>query len=250
MNRLFLYLLCWTLSLPLLAQDYEMTLEGISKVIISAETTIILKTHERNSFLIKEFENVRDIHQGQANGLRRLSNRGSANTAYGLEIQKSGALLIVKGLRERREANLVIHLPKDINISVESLANNEIYIDGFHAEIEAINHLGTIVLTDVTGPIVAENDNGNVRVVFGVLDQSYPISLLTSNGDIDVRMPATSNATLRAKTLRGDFYTDFDVVPEYESDTNNRLIRGNINGGGVKMNLQNLKGDIYLRKRK
>ncbi len=248
-NKIFVSIILLITSVTVLAQDYSMSLEGITKVIISSETTIVIKSHDTSTLLIKASENYKDINSEQSKGLKRISGRGNNNTDYGVEVLKQGTSLIVTGLRERRASNLVIYLPKDINMSVESLANNEIYIDGFNAEIEVINHHGDTVLSNITGPIVSENGNGSIKVVFSTLNQSCPMSIIANNGDIDITMPIDASATISAKTPRGEFYSDFNInaINENNIRKNNRNIKGVLNKGGVEINLQNLKGNIYLR---
>ncbi|MFY9243103.1 MAG: DUF4097 family beta strand repeat-containing protein [Polaribacter sp.] len=229
-----------------------MPLDGITKVIISSETTIVVKAHNDTTFLIKASENYRDIDSEKSIGLKKITGRGDNNTSYGVEVIKEGKFLMVTGLRVRGESNLVIHLPKSMNMSVESLANNEIYIDGFSSEIEAVNHQGATILSNLTGPIVAENGNGNITVFFSILNQSSPTSIVADNGDIDIRMPSDASANISAKTPRGEFYSDFDIElgKEKPKATNIRALKGKINNGGVEINIQNLKGNIYLRQLK
>lgn len=251
-NKIFTTCALLIITATVIAQDYTMSLEGITKVIISAETTIVVKSHDTDTFLIKESENYRDINAEKSKGLKKITGRGDSNTNYGVEVIKEGTSLMVKGLRERRESNLVIHLPKRMNISVESLANNEIYIDGFSSEIETVNHQGATVLSNLTGPIVAENGNGNITVVFSTLNQSSPTSIVADNGDIDIKMPSDASINITAKTPRGEFYSDFDLELDKEKPTatNIRALKGKINNGGVEINIQNLKGNIYLRQLK
>ena len=230
------------------AQNYTMPLDGISKVVISAETTIVVEPNENPNFLLKASENVRDASLRKSKGLKTISTIGSDNTGYGVHVKKEGSLLIVRGLRDRRGANLVIRLPINTDISIESLANNEIYVNGLNSEIEAINHQGETVLSNITGPIVTENGNGNITITFSNFSDSSPTSIIADNGDIDVSLPIDASAHISAKTPRGMFYTDFDIaLVGQETKNNGRVIEGKINNGSVEFSLQNLKGNIYLR---
>lgn len=251
-NKIFTTFALLIVTATVFAQDYSISLEGITKVVISAETTIVIRSHDTNTFLIKASENNRSPNTEKSKGLKKISGIGDDNTNYGVEVIKEGSFLMVKGLRERRASHLVIHLPKNINMSVESLANNEIYIDEFSAEIEAINHHGETVLSNITGPIVAESGNGNITVSFSTLNQLYPMSIIADNGDIDIRMPSSTSANISAKTPRGEFYSDFDIelINEDSIRKNSRTVIGKINEGGIDINIQNLKGNIYLRQLK
>lgn len=251
-NKIYATFAFLLITSTVFAQDFSMSLEGITKVVVSSETTIVIKSHDTRTLLIKASENYRNPNMEKSKGLKNIIGRGNDNTNYGVEVVKEGTTLMVKGLRERRASNLVIHLPKNIDMSVKSLANNEIRIDEINAEIEVINHHGATVLNNITGPIVAENGNGNMTVIFSSLNQSYPMSIIADNGDIDISMPSNASTTISAKTPRGEFYSDFDIdlINENTVRKNIRSVKGKINKGGVEINIQNLKGNIYLRQLK
>ncbi|MEO0731628.1 MAG: DUF4097 family beta strand repeat-containing protein [Bacteroidota bacterium] len=251
MGRPFcLYLLL--VASQLLAQDYSHDLTGITKVVITVETDVLLKTHTPTTLLLKEAENSRRKRPAAAAGLTALTGRGKDNTGYGVQIQQAGGQLMVTGLRDRLAPGLTIHLPADVKVSVQVLVNNDISVTGFRSEIEAINHLGEIILTNVTGPVVAENNLGNITVVYTEVSQVSPSSFVTSGGDIDLQLPAAAAVTLKAKTPRGDFFTDFKVeqVQRKNARSYQRTVAGTINGGGVVMDLRSVRGNIYLRKLK
>ena len=87
----------------------------------------------------------------------------------------------------------------------------------------------------------------------------------TIDGDIDVTFPANTKATISAKNVDGDIYTDFDMdltlVKEVNVDRKRgwengmtgmfgNTITGKINGGGADILVSTVDGNIYIRKGK
>lgn len=230
------------------AQDFIHNLDGISKVIIKAENDIQVMMHDQTTLRIKESTNDQHKKSKKAKGLKLTSSKGNDNTGLGIEIKQENSHLVLLGLLDRKASALVIHLPKSMNIYVESLVNSDITINGFESEIEAKNHTGDIFLTDLTGPIVAENVNGDVSIVFSELSQKSPTSIVVVNGNIEIEMSKHSKANITSKITGGEFYTDFEMNPTIKRKANTRSITGKINKGGVEVFLRNLEGNIYLKK--
>ncbi|NAS31087.1 DUF4097 family beta strand repeat protein [Flavobacteriaceae bacterium R38] len=252
MKHSFLFTVFYLFVINVFSQDYTHSLEGINKVNVSSETTIVIKNHNKNEFLISEKENIRTTDK--AKGLKAVFGQGNDNTSFGVEVEKDGSILKVKGLRDRLAKDLIIYVPKEMNVSLEVPSNNDIYINDLASEIEAKTNNGNIILKSVTGPVIIENNNGNVIINFDEIDQSLPTSIIASKGDIDISLPSDTPANLTLKTPRGEFYTDFDLELTQQSldDKNNRKKRPiitKLNNGGVAITLIASYGNIYLRKK-
>ena len=159
--------------------------------------------------------------------------------------------IIVYNLRKNKGAE--IYLPASQNLAVKSTWNGDIEIDGFSGEIEADAQLnGGVRITNVNGPVTANSLNGQLEVVFGKVTQDSPISLYSTNGAVDVSLPANTPANLALSTLNGNVYTDFDVKAEDKNGLKSVLgrdIKASINGGGVKISMKSTNGNMYLRKK-
>lgn len=242
--------LLYLLTAKLEAQDFRYPLNQIKRVSVSSESTIMIKSHDSPTLLIKERENAGRKRPDKAAGLNAVFSEGEDNTGYGVEISVEQSTLMVTGLLNEYAAELVLYLPRNMDIYVKSMNRNDIIVDGFTSEVVARNNRGEIILTNLTGPIVAENGSGNVNIRFSELSQSSPTSIVVVSGDIDISMPLDAQVNITSKVNRGEFYTDFDINPIFEGNdrTNARKVVGKLNDGGVGLFLHNLKGDIYLRK--
>ncbi|SNY95250.1 DUF4097 family beta strand repeat-containing protein [Flagellimonas pacifica] len=228
--------------------DFTKSLNGIEWVKIESKSDITLKTYSTNELLIKGSKSSKVSEK--AKGLKLVGEGGTDNTDVGFYVVQDGNTLIVKSLRKSEGAE--IYLPKTQNVSVKSTWAGDIEIDGFSGEIEADAQLnGSIEITGVNGPVTANALNGEVNVEFGTVKQSSPISIYTTNGEVDVTLPANTPADLTLSTINGDIYTNFDIKREEKDglkSISGRKVRAAINNGGVDISLKSTNGNIYLRK--
>ena len=233
------------------AQDYKKSLQGIDKVKISSESGVIIKTNDQNE--LKITSEGHEIPE-KAKGLKAVYSGGSDNTGLGMYIEKEGKTLIVKNLKGMHSNVVEVYLPKSMNISVERSNLGDVSVSGFTSEIEVSTNVGNIMLTDVSGPVVATTATGEINVVFDKVNQSSPISLISSTGAVDVSLPSGTPANLELKTSMGEIYTDFDIkFPVEENNmkvvSGKRAIKTELNNGGVEISLRSSTGNIYLRKK-
>jgi hypothetical protein len=117
----------------------------------------------------------------------------------------------------------------------------------FKGEVEISTSYGSINLTDVSGPVIANTIGGNIKVVFDNVSPTNLYSLITNEGYIDVTLPAIASLTINASgnLILSDI--DFEVL-------NETIINGTkgmelkLNSGKTKMKLDAGSGSVYLRK--
>ncbi|WP_435261454.1 hypothetical protein [Tenacibaculum sp. nBUS_03] len=255
------------------SKEHKHSLQGIKKVRILSNTKIKVVATNTNSLLVKNYEkhsenrHERIIYPRHSNnqnnqkkkeekrkGLTAIYPGGKDNTnGFGFSITKEGNTLIVKDLKSRFQRNgIQFELPKNINVFVDSGNLGSIDIEGFSSEIEADSNCGEINMKNVTGPITAHSSVGAITIDFSKVNQSSPISISSSVGEIDIAIPASTKADLEIKTNK-TVYTNFDVnIPTKEGLKNvsgSKRIISTINNGGVQIKLISSMGDIYLRKK-
>ena len=250
MRKLLLVVFIGLLACKLSAQtDYSKSLDGIEWVKIESKSEIVLKTHDKNELLIKVFNN--EPKPEKAKGLKLVGIGGEDNTNVGFNVVQSGNNLIVGNVRKSGGAE--IFLPKSQNVSVTNTWDGDIYIEGFSGEVEANANLnGGLKLTNLTGPITAYSLNEGIRVEFDKINQDSPILIRTTNGEIDVTLPASTSADLELSSWNGDVYSNFDLKRPGKDglkSLSDRNIKGAINNGGVGITLKSTNGNIYLRKK-
>lgn len=253
-------------------KEHKHSLQGVKKVHILSNTTIKVIATNTNSLLLKNHSNHSDNQCEEDNDREHSNNKhhqkkkdkrkgltaiypgGKDNTnGFGFSITKEGSTLIVKDLKSRFQRHgIQIELPKNINLFVDSGNLGSIHIEGFSSEIEADSNVGQINMKNVTGPITAHSSTGAINIDFSKVNQSSPISISSSVGEIDIAIPASTKADLEIKTNK-TVYTNFDInIPTKEGLKNvsgRKRIVSTINNGGVQIKLRSSMGDIYLRKK-
>jgi hypothetical protein len=77
-----------------------------------------------------------------------------------------------------------------------------------------------------------------------------PLSINAISGEIDITLTAKTSASLELRTIGGSFYSNFDFT---QSKDNMKRIGGSeityeLNGGGPKISISTVSGNVYLRK--
>jgi hypothetical protein len=242
---LFAFFLTWHMQAQ---SDYSKSLEGIVWVKIESKSSLTVQTHDENYIRIV-LKNPKTIPE-KAKGLRLLGDAGEDNTSVGFNVTVSGNNLIVKNVRKSGEA--ILYLPKSQNISVTNTWGGTTTITGFSGEVEANSNLnGALVLSNLTGAVTAYSLNHGITVTFEEINQNAPIDIRTTNGEIDVTLPAKTNANLALSSWNGDIYSNFEIERKQKEGLisfSDRDIKGSINSGGVAIKLKSTNGTIYLRK--
>lgn len=229
--------------------DYSKSLDGVKWVKIKSSADFSIHAHNANTLLIKAGAPM-EVPE-RAKGLKLVGEGGTDNTQVGFSVVQDGNTLLVNNLRKSESA--AIYLPKSMNISAKTSWSGNIEIEGFTGEIEVDSPLnGQVKIVQVSGPVTASTLNGDLTVDFSTIKQATPISLYSTNGAVDVSLPAQTPASLQLSTINGSVYTDFDLRPKDEDGLSailGRKIETPINGGGVAISLKSVNGNMYLRKK-
>jgi hypothetical protein len=192
----------------------------------------------------------------QAKGLKPLYNTNVDNTGLGLAVNLEGGVLKIEKA-SRKSSKYTILVPNKANIKFTQInfQGSTVSINKIDGDLEIKTNNADIKLTDVTGPIVANSISGKLTAVFSALNQSTPSSISLISGEIDITLPATAKATLTMKSITGEIYSDIDLNLKSGKDGMSRVggghnINGNMNGGGVNLQLNTISSNIYVRKSK
>ncbi|MBC3540718.1 DUF4097 family beta strand repeat protein [Rufibacter sp. H-1] len=195
----------------------------------------------------------------RAEGLKPLYNQVEDNTNMGLSVtKKDNVLSITKA--SRADIDYVIRIPKNAAVVYKETnwEGSDISIADLEGEIELKLNNSEATLTNVSGPVIANNTSGSIKVIFSSLNQSKPSAISTVSGDIDITLPAKDKANFKLNSMQGEIYTDFDIELQRKKDDDQELalvggggnIAGKVNGGGVQMSIQTISSDIFIRKKK
>jgi len=254
-NILLLFLFCSSIAFAQ-KKTYTHSLQGVEKVQINSDTKITVVSGNASQLEISGVKNEKDDKKlmEKKKGLKAIYSGGEDTTdGFGFSINKEGTVLIINDLKSfYQRGKITITLPKTMNIDINAGNMGAINIDGFSSELELRTNIGKIDLKNVTGPITAHSSTGTISVDFSTINQSSPISISTSVGEIDVSIPGSTKANLNVNS-RGTIYTNFDFKAPPKKGLRNvsglRKVNQQINGGGVNIKLHSSMGNIYLRKK-
>ncbi len=184
--------------------------------------------------------------------------------SMGLTIEEEDNVIQVDVDEGKRAVDLVIQVPFSASLRLSCRDDERgVTVERVDGEIEVDTSDGPIVLTNVSGPVVADSSDGEIKIIFGKITPGKPMSLSAMDGDIDITLPLNAKASLKIKTDEGQIYTDFDVQltpsqQKQEEDerreggsyrvTYEKVTLGLINGGGTEIQLTTYEGNIYIRK--
>jgi len=163
-----------------------------------------------------------------------------------------------------RTVDLTITVPVRTSLSLKSVNDGSITVNGVDGELDVDNVNGPVTLKNISGSVVAHALNDKVLVTFLRVDPQKPMAFSSLNGDIDVTFPPDLKANVSMRTDNGEVFSDFDVqlqatAPRQTVEDNraeggkyrvrvDKTARGTINGGGPEIQFKDFNGNIYIRK--
>jgi len=228
----------------------------------SLHTTINVKTHAGKDVIVesagtpsrKTRERERDAAPA---GMHRIDI-----PTGGFTVEEEDNVISVNA-GTASDGSITITVPVDTSVRVRSTQGG-VNIDGVHGEVDASCTNGALKLTNISGTVVAETTNGEVTVTMDRVDPSKPLSFSSTNGTIDVTLPADLKANLKMRSYNGSIYSDFDmkmtgasqpVTTSPGGDQGkfkvkfDRTVNATINGGGVDASFSTFNGRIMIKKK-
>ena len=92
----------------------------------------------------------------------------------------------------------------------------------------------------------AKTTNGGVRVSMGNAKWTGELELATTNGSVDVRLPASAEFEVNAATTNGGIHTDFPVT--VQGSFSSKELTGKVGAAGRYLKVATTNGGIDLRK--
>jgi DUF4097 and DUF4098 domain-containing protein YvlB len=219
----------------------------------STNAGIVVKVNDGKDVIVEGRSS--ESRRGESQGMRRI------DAPRGVSVDVSDNTIEVQATA-MAGSPLTVLVPADTSLSLRS-TNGSLSVEGVHGEIDAHTTNGRIQISKVSGTVLADTTNGGIHVSMDSVDPSKPLAFSTSNGAIDVTLPADLKANVRFKTNHGAIYSDFNVtlggaapltVPDNSGQGRYRIrfdnaMEGRVNGGGVQIDFRTSNAPIYLHKR-
>ncbi|MGC4022339.1 MAG: hypothetical protein QM734_10510 [Cyclobacteriaceae bacterium] len=243
---------------------------GAIKLVVDIKTgSVKIKGTARKDVLVK-YETEKDEdddrdrnrnhdrdNKSNHDGLKKISG-GTMN----LEASEFQNTIKVTSDNWSNKIEVTVEVPSTINMKIKTYNDGDIEVNNIIGVVELINYNGAITATGISGTVVAETYNGDIKIAYDKLTPDTPLSYANYNGDIDLTFPAGFKGSFKMKTKQGEIYSGFDaqiqksspvVKPESKSGVYqvkiDDWVKAEINGGGPEVVVQTYNGDIYLRKK-
>lgn len=155
-----------------------------------------------------------------------------------------------------RHRNVSIDVEVDYEVRVPagvalqgSTVSGEVRAEGLRSDVEASSVDGSVKIS-TTGRARGNTVSGNLEIEMGDAGAG-DMAFSTVSGDITLWLPADFGATLEFQSLSGAFHTDFDLaLLRQRSRWIGSSIEGTIGGGGRRLSLETVSGDVEVRRRR
>jgi hypothetical protein len=134
-----------------------------------------------------------------------------------------------------------LRVPKNVSVRLSS-RNGQIQLTDLGGAVNAETTNGQILATGLSGVLDASTTNGGIRVKATAV-QTGGIRLDTTNGSIELGIPASAKADISARCVNGSFKTDGLAL---QGEPTRRRYEGKLNGGGPLIELSTTNGGIRL----
>jgi DUF4097 and DUF4098 domain-containing protein YvlB len=217
--------------------------------------SITVKSHAGKDVIVESASPSRRREEQRSDGLRRIDLPFG-----GFNVEEEDNTITIHG-NSSMGGNLIVTVPPDTNLQLRS-TQGSLIVEGVRGEIDASSTNGKIELTNVSGTVVAETTNGSIRASMDRVAAGKPISFSSTNGSIEVSLPADLKANLKMRSYHGSIWTDFEMNvtgsrPVTSSGGDNarfevkfdRTMYATINGGGLDASFSTLNGRIVIKKK-
>ena len=222
--------------------------------IISAYIEVIGEAREDAQFEVSVREGSRKI----------ITPSGTKNLdvgAYSVDIEERDNRISLDTDWRANSVKVVARIPTRADLTLETVNNGEIKVENITGSLNLVNTNGPITATGISGAVIAESVNDDIRVSFDRLEGSGVMSMHSVNGDLILGLPSGAGAELHIDSAEGEIVSDFevDVVPTEpvvtrETDRGGvevkveSVIVAKVGGGGPVFKMKTLNGDIAIRK--
>lgn len=168
----------------------------------------------------------------------------SINTRYPNEDRKVASLFDwMFGDHVEAEVQYDLLVPRTMNVDVTN-TNGSIRLSDVTGKHELDTTNGKIEVSRCAGSLDASTTNGSITAELQQVAKGQPLSFSTTNGRIEVAVPANLAVDVDAGTTNGSIHSDLPVTT---TKIGSNSLRGSINGGGTPLRMRTTNGGISIR---
>ncbi|MGB9465649.1 MAG: DUF4097 family beta strand repeat-containing protein [Candidatus Acidiferrum sp.] len=144
----------------------------------------------------------------------------------------------------RAKINFDVQVPRGVRFNALT-TNGGVHCVNLDSVVEAATTNGNVEVS-TSEWASARTTNGGVRVAMGNAKWSGELELMTTNGSVDVTLPASAEFKVDAATTNGGIRSDFPITVQGKFGP--KTLSGTVGGGGRELKVATTNGGIELKK--
>jgi putative adhesin len=145
---------------------------------------------------------------------------------------------------DRAKINFDVQVPRGVRLHATT-TNGGVHCVNLDSVVEATTTNGNVEVS-TSEWASAKTTNGRVRVSMGNAKWSGELELLTTNGSVDVTLPASAEFQVHAATTNGGIQSDFPITVQGRFGP--KSLSGTVGSGGRELKVTTTNGGIDLKK--
>jgi Putative adhesin len=148
------------------------------------------------------------------------------------------------GHNHRAKISFDVQVPRGVRLNAMT-TNGSVHCANLDSVVEAATTNGNVEVS-TSQWASAKTTNGGVRVSMGNAKWTGQLELETTNGSVDVTMPASAEFQVDASTTNGGIRTDFPIT--IQGKFGPKSLSGKVGAGGRELKVATTNGGIELKK--
>jgi hypothetical protein len=144
------------------------------------------------------------------------------------------------------QVEFTVEVPQGVKLSANAV-NGDIDATSLTGDVEAHTVIGNVTVS-TTGAVQATTLKGKVTVEMGTVNWKGVHMIDSSQGDVDVTIPANANVSVRASAFRGTIMTDFPLTISPSVLGGSTMGDGTLGSDGRSLRLSTFQGNITLHR--
>jgi len=169
-----------------------------------------------------------------------------------LKIESSPHRLAIKTEYEKKwkfwdnmnaQVSYKLMVPAGASLEKIDVVNASIRVSGLKGSVKLDSVNGSIEADGLAGSGDFDTVNGSIKVAYASLASRPDIELDTVNGGCTLTLPADAAFQLEAETVNGRVSCDYPITLEKSGKHD---LRGTVNGGGTKVEMDSVNGGLSI----
>lgn len=140
--------------------------------------------------------------------------------------------------------NFDVQVPRGVRLNALT-TNGSVRCRDLNSVVEAATTNGNVEVS-TSEWASAKTTNGGVRVAMGNAQWKGELELATTNGSVNVTLPASAEFEVNAATTNGGIHTDFPIT--VQGSFSSKELSGKVGAGGRELRVATTNGGIDLKK--